>query len=242
MLWAMAADEGRLRALLAEVGRRLLGCFGPRKFTLREEPLGSLFWTVLSQNTTDLTAERAYRRLRRRFPSWAQVLAARRDQVEAAIRVCGLARQKARTIREFLARLAQEQGRLSLAFLRRMNTDQAMEWLVASPGIGTKTAAVLLLFAFGKPVLPVDTHIRRVAGRVGFVPEGTSAEKVQEMLARLAPDSAAGCAQLHLDLIRLGRELCHPRAPECPACPLVRICRSARRHGIRPARATSGAR
>ena len=234
----MKVGTERLRALRAEVGRRLARHFGPRRLALREEPLGSLFWTVLSQNTTDLTAERAYRRLRRAFPSWRAVLGSPRGEVEAAIRVCGLAGQKARTIQEFLARLEREQGRLSLALLREMSAEQAMEWLTASPGIGTKTAAVLLLFAFGKPVLPVDTHIRRVAGRLGFVAEGTSAEKVQQSLAPLAPASAAGCARLHLDMIRLGRELCHPREPECPVCPLISVCRYARIRRERPGRPT----
>jgi len=232
-----------------------------------EEPLGSLFWTVLSQNTTDLTAERAYRQLRRAFRSWRQVLEAPRGEVEAAIRVCGLAEQKARTIQEFLRRLEHRgrgpaavapkrrygaprrrkaggaaagsvrvpRNRLSLAFLKEMPADRAMAWLVESPGIGTKTAAVLLLFAFGRPVFPVDTHIRRVSGRIGFVPEGTPADKAQEVLSAIAPASAAGCAQLHLDIIRLGREICHPREPECPACPLARICRYARSHRVRAA-------
>ncbi|HOX07449.1 MAG TPA: endonuclease III [Planctomycetota bacterium] len=216
------------RHLLEQVGRRLLRRFGPRQFTLREEPLGSLFWTVLSQNTTDLTADRAYRQLRRTFRSWRDVRAARRGEVEAAIRVCGLAQQKARTIQEFLERLERERGALSIAFLGKMPADQAMDWLTASRGIGTKTAAVLLLFAFGRPVFPVDTHIRRVSGRLGFVPEGTAADKVQEALSAIAPESAADCAQLHLDIIRLGREICHPRRPECPKCPLRAICRHAR--------------
>ncbi len=228
MLGPMTARTNDARELLAEVGRRLKRRFGPRHFTLREQPLGSLFWTVLSQNTTDLTADRAYRQLRRDFRSWREVLNAPRPRVEAAIRVCGLAHQKARTIQEFLKRLERERGRLSLAFLREVPGEEAMAWLVESPGIGTKTAAVLLLFAFGKPLFPVDTHIRRVSGRVGFVREGTPADKVQERFAAIAPDSAAECAQLHLDIIRLGREICHPREPECPVCPLVELCRYAR--------------
>jgi endonuclease-3 len=216
-------------ALLAEVGRRLERHFGKRRHTLREEPLGSLIWTVLSQNTTDLTAERAYRNLRRAFPCWPAALEARRGSIEAAIRVSGLARQKARTIQEFLARLEREKGRLSLAFLRRMPADRAMEWLTASPGVGPKTAAVVLLFACGQPVFPVDTHIRRVAGRLGFVPEGTPAHRVQEALAPLVRPSAAAVAQLHLDMIWLGRRICHPRDPECPICPLRDLCRYALR-------------
>jgi endonuclease-3 len=233
-LGTVTARTDEARKLLAEVSRRLKRRFGPREFTLREQPLDSLFWTVLSQNTTDLTADRAYRQLRKTFRSWREVLDAPRTEVEAAIRVCGLAQQKARTIQEFLGRLERERGELSLRFLREMPVDQAMAWLVESPGIGTKTAAVLLLFAFGQAVFPVDTHIRRVSGRVGFVREGTPADKVQEALAAIAPRSAAECAQLHLDVIRLGREICHPREPECPVCPLVGVCRYARVHRLRP--------
>lgn len=219
---------GRTR-FLAEAGRRLRRRFGPRRLVLREEPLGSLVWTVLSQNTTDLTAERAYRQLRRAFRSWPEVRGAPRRAVEEAIRVCGLHQQKARTIQGFLERLERERGGLSLAFLRHMAPDEAMAWLTASPGIGTKTAAVVLLFAFGMPFLPVDTHIRRISGRLGLVPEGTAAHRVQEMLSAAAPGSAAACARLHLDLIRLGREICQARAPACADCPLAGVCRFARR-------------
>jgi len=224
-------DTGGRARLLAEVGRRLLRRFGPREFTLREEPLGSLVWTVLSQNTTDLTAERAYRQLRRALPSWPEVLRAPRGEVQAAIRVCGLHQQKARTIQDFLKRLEAERGRLTLSFLRRRPPAEALEWLVASPGIGTKTAAVVLLFAFGMPLFPVDTHIRRVSGRLGLVPEGTPAHRVQELLSAAAPASAAASAQLHLDIIRLGREICRPRGPDCPDCPASSVCRYARRTG-----------
>ncbi len=221
--------------LLAEVGRRLVKHFGRRRYQPRGDALAGLIGTVLSQNTTDLTSARAFRQLRRRFSTWEKVLAAPRRGVESALRVCGLHEQKTATIQGFLRRLKREKGRLSLAFLRKTPTDDALEWLVASPGIGIKTAAVMLLFRLGHALMPVDTHIRRASGRVGLVPEGTAAHKVQQLLAPAAPRSARGCAQLHLDMIWLGRDLCHPRAPECTICPLVEICRDARKRRVRRA-------
>ncbi|MHC4915146.1 MAG: endonuclease III domain-containing protein [Planctomycetota bacterium] len=220
---------------LADVSRRLVRHFGRRKYRPRGDALGGLVLTVLSQNTTDLTAARAFRRLRERYSSWEKVLAAPRRRVEDALQVCGLHQQKARTIQEFLKRLKRERGRLSLAFLKRVSSAEAVEWLTASPGIGTKTAAVVLLFRLGHALMPVDTHIRRVCGRVGLVPEGTPAGKVQEALAPVAPRTAAGCAQMHLDLIWLGREVCGARAPQCPTCPLLDVCRYARKRRVRRA-------
>ncbi len=221
--------------LLADVSRRLVRHFGRREYRPRGDALGGLVLTVLSQNTTDLTAARAYRRLRERYSTWKKVLAARRRGVEEALRVCGLHQQKARTIQEFLRRLERGRGRLSLAFLKKVPSAEAVEWLTASPGIGTKTAAVVLLFRLGHALMPVDTHIRRVCGRVGLVPEGTAADKVQSALAPVAPRTAAGCAQMHLDLIWLGRDVCAARAPRCPECPLVEICRHARKLRVRRA-------
>lgn len=232
----MARKSKNPRAeLLAEVGRRLGKHFGLRRDFARKDALAGLIRTILTQNTTDLTADRAFAQLRKKLPSWQAVLEAPRRQVERLIRVCGLHEQKARTIQLFLRRLAKEKGRLSLAFLRRTGTGEAVAWLTASPGIGTKTAAVVLLFRARHALFPVDTHIRRVAGRVGLVPEGTPAARVQETLAPLAPGTARRCAQLHLDMIWLGRRVCGARAPDCPACPLLDICRYARKRRVRRA-------
>lgn len=188
---------------------------------------------MLSQNTTDAAAEKAYRRLRRDLPSWRAVATAPRGRVEAAVRLCGLAEQKAAAIQALLARLENEAGALSLRFLRKLPTDAAMAWLVENPGIGVKTAAVTLLFAFGRAVFPVDTHICRVSGRLGLAPEGTGAARVQALLAPAAPRTARECAQLHLDMIALGRTVCRARRPDCPACPLAGVCRHARRRALR---------
>jgi endonuclease-3 len=217
------------RKLLGEVLRRLRRHYGRRPYRPRGDALGGLVLTVLSQNTTDLTAARAFASLRSGLPRWEKVLAAPRRRVERLIRVSGLHEQKARTIQEFLRRLKRERGRLSLAFLKKVPSEEAVRWLTASPGIGIKTAAVVLLFRLGHALMPVDTHVKRVCGRLGLVPEGTPAARAQELLAPAAPGTAAGCAQMHLDLIWLGRDLCHPRSPECPDCPLPGVCGYARR-------------
>ena len=218
--------------LLPEVLSRLEQHYGRREFKPRRDPLSGLIWTVLTQNTTDLTADRAYREMRRQLPTWEQVMNAPAKKVQAAIRVCGLHEQKARTIQLFLKRLQSERGSLSLAFLKKMCPQEASDWLTSSPGIGIKTAAVVLLFRMGMPLMAVDTHIRRVCGRVGLVPEGTAAAKTQQLLAAHVPSSARECAQMHLDLIWLGRDICHARGPDCGQCPLLDICRDARRRKV----------
>ncbi len=207
------------------VCRRLARYYGRRQFNVSGDALSGLVWTVLTQNTTDLTADRAYKRLRKKFSNWKKVLSAPAADVEACLRVCGLQQQKTRTIQAFLGRLLEERGTLSLAFLKKMTPQAASDWLVLSPGIGIKTAAVVLLFRLGQPLMAVDTHIRRVCARVGLVPEKTPAAKVQKLLWPLLPETAAACAQIHLDLIWLGRDICHARGPECCACPLKDICK-----------------
>jgi endonuclease III len=212
------------RKLFRRICRSLERHYGQRQFKARGDALSGLVWTVLTQNTTDLTADRAYKRMRKEFSNWKKVLAAPAADVEACLRVCGLQQQKTRTIQVFLHRLQDERGSLSLAFLKKMPPQAASDWLVLSPGIGIKTAAVVLLFRLGHPLMAVDTHIRRVCWRVGLVPEKATAVKVQKLLLPILPETAAACSQIHLDLIWLGRDICHARAPECPACPLRGIC------------------
>ncbi|MCX7844457.1 MAG: endonuclease III [Candidatus Bipolaricaulota bacterium] len=209
--------------LLAEIDRRLRQAFGdpPRP---PFEPLELLIRTILSQNTSDRNRDRAYAALRARFPRWEDLLSASEAEVAAAIRPAGLYRQRARRLREVLRRIQEAQGELSLAFLGRLPPDEAEAWLLSLPGVGKKTAYIVLLFAFGHERFPVDTHIARVARRVGlWAGRG-------DPHAALAPFVPRGRAYpLHLNLIRLGREVCRPRAPRCPQCPLRDLCAYAQR-------------
>ncbi len=208
---------------LAEIDRRLRVAFGdpPRP---RYDPVELLVRTILSQNTSDRNRDRAYARLRARFPRLEDVLSAPLEEVAAAIRPAGMHRQRAARIQEVLRRLQDERGQLSLAFLEDLPPEEAERWLLSLPGVGKKTAYIVLLFGFGHERFPVDTHIARVTRRLGLW-DGRG--DPHEALAPLVPRGRA--YPLHLNLIRLGREYCRPRRPRCPQCPLLDLCPSAQK-------------
>jgi endonuclease-3 len=185
------------------------------------DPLEELILTILSQNTNDTNRDRAYASLLSHFKDLDRVRQAPADKIAEAIQVGGLHRQKSSRIKLVLERIIQERGSLNLSFLSDLPLDRAMEWLLSSPGVGKKTAGIVMLFSFDKPYFPVDTHIRRVTTRLGLV--GEKDDPHQQMNALLPPDPAL-MRRLHLQLIRLGREICHPRRPECPTCPLSDHC------------------
>jgi endonuclease-3 len=185
-------------------------------------PVDELVSTILSQNTNDINRDRAYQLLKARFPDWDQVRKARDEDIIDAIRVAGLANQKGPRIKAVLNQIVAETGSLNLDFLGSMPVEEARAWLLRFKGVGYKTAAIVLQFSLGQPAFPVDTHIYRVTGRLGVRPEGLSLEKTHLLMESLAEpkDYYAG----HLNLIRLGRETCHPRKPECPHCPVINLC------------------
>ena len=199
---------------------------GPYRWR-REDPLGCLVGTILAQATNDVLADRAYRALRRRFPTWEGVLAARRAAVEAAIRSCGLSRQKAGAIQAFLAHLQATRGKLSLADLRRpgLDVDRALAELSSIPGVGIKTAAITLMFGCGADLCAVDTHLVRILRRLGIAPPKASPPRAFAVLRPLVP--AGRGIDLHLQLIRHGRQTCKAGRPRCGECPLERMCPSA---------------
>lgn len=186
------------------------------------DPLDHLIGTILSQNTSDANTERAYRALRERFPSWEQVRDAPDSEVAEVIRSGGLAEQKAPRIRRILQILTAGRGRPDLGFLSDMATEEAREWLQTLPGVGPKTASCVLLFALGRDVFPVDTHVERIAKRLGLVRANAVPEDVQHALEALTPEG--GCLEGHLLLIGHGRALCRARSPLCRQCPLVERC------------------
>lgn len=207
--------------------------FGRPRLGRRHPPLDELILTVLSQHTSDVNRDRAYAALRVRFPRWEDVLRAPRAEVERAIRAGGLARTKSRVIQEILRRVLQDLGRLDLEALRTMPLAEARAYLLRLRGVGEKTACCVLLFACRRPAFPVDTHIHRIARRLGWVPARATPQRTHAILARLIPE--ARYLEAHLNLIRLGRRICRARAPQCPACPLRRQCRYAARRRARAA-------
>lgn len=209
---------------MEEVDRRLREAFGEPQKPRFSDPLEVLVRTILSQNTSDRNRDQAYAALRTRFPRWEDILAASEEEVAEAIKPAGLFRQRARRIREVLRRIKKERGTLSLDFLAGLSDADAEKWLLSLPGVGKKTAYVVLLFAFGREKFPVDTHIARVTKRLGLW-DGRG--DPHDALAPLIPVGHA--YRLHLNLIRLGRELCRPRKPRCTQCPLLELCQYGKR-------------
>ncbi|RPI22546.1 MAG: endonuclease III [Chloroflexota bacterium] len=214
------------------VHKRLLAFYGQPTWRDPLPPIDELVSTILSQNTNDTNRDRAFRLLRGRFASWEAVRDADVQDVIEAIRPAGLANQKGPRIQAVLRAITEQRGSLSLDFLYDLTTEEAQQWLMQFKGVGPKTAAIVLQFSLGKPAFPVDTHIHRVTGRLGLRPMAMNAEQAHAHLARLLPPEAYYAA--HLNLIRLGREICQARRPNCPACPLNDICAfslDARRNG-----------
>jgi endonuclease-3 len=219
------SDAPAVARRLADVAARLADAYGrPRK--PRRAPLDELVLTILSQNTSDLNCDRAYASLRAAFPTWAAVAAAPRAAVEHAIRSGGLARTKSARLQQVLREVHAREGRFDLGRLRRLDAATADAALRGLPGVGPKTRACVLLFACGLPAFPVDTHVHRIVRRLGLVPPRATAEQAHDRLAPHVPPPRA--LDLHLNLIRLGRELCRPRDPRCAPCPLRRTCAHAR--------------
>lgn len=181
-----------------------------------------LVHTILSQNTSDTNSGRAFGRLRARFPTWVDVIGAPAEAVIEAIRPAGLSALKAPRIQAVLRRITSERGALSLDFLRRWPVDRAKAWLRSVDGVGPKTAAIVLVFGLGKPAFAVDTHVYRVGGRIGIIPEGTSVEDAHDwMEALVRPERYR---PFHLLLVRHGREICKAGRPRCEICPVRRLC------------------
>jgi endonuclease-3 len=210
-----------------EIINRLDAFFGVPERGRPKDPLSELIFTILSQNTTDTNRDRAYERLRGRFPRWEDVLGADVSEIEDAIRVGGLGPQKSKRIKAILAEIREKTGRLSLDYLAESPPEEARRELLAFNGVGNKTAAIVLLFSLGMPAFPVDTHVLRVTRRLGLVPENATADAAHAIMGGLIPPDRYYPA--HINLIRLGRTLCKPRNPHCAECPVPPLCPYGRR-------------
>jgi endonuclease III len=201
---------------------RLRAFYGRPRNEPHHAPLDELVLTVLSQNTNDTNRDVAYTRLRARFPDWESVRDAPVAEVEEAIRPGGISRVKSRRIQAMLGAIEQDVGSLDLEPLATAPREEAIEFLERLPGVGRKTAACVLLFSFDRPEMPVDTHVYRVASRLGLIRPGASFEEAHDtLLALIDPDDVY---ELHVNLIRHGRRICIARAPRCSECPLLSLC------------------
>ena len=204
------------------VHERLLKKFGEPIWRNPLHAIDELVSTILSQNTNDVNRDRGFDKLVETFPSWEEVRDAPTQEVIEAVRIAGLANQKGPRLQAALRQISDERGELNLEFLKEMSVEDARAWLTKFKGVGPKTAAIVLLFSLGMPAFPVDTHVYRITGRVGLRPQKISVEQAHPYLESVFPPKSYYAA--HLNIIRLGREICKARKPNCTACPLLEIC------------------
>jgi endonuclease-3 len=223
---AQRKDMGRdskARKRVLEIDGLLERCHGDRQ---TKPPfatlLDGLVHTILSQNTSDVNSHRAFESLKLRFPDWAEAASADTEEIEEAIRSGGISRVKAERIKSLLEMLQNDFGVYSLEALGNMKPDEALDYLLGIPGVGRKTAAVLLLFQLGYPYFPVDTHIFRVGKRLGILPSGINHEGAHDLMDDIVPDDIK--YRLHVNLIEHGRLVCKARKPKCGACCLKHKC------------------
>jgi endonuclease-3 len=179
---------------------------------------------VLSQSTNDRNRDAAYFSMRERFPSWEAVREAPVDELEYAIRPGGISRIKSARIKAILQAIG-DRGRggdLTLDWLAELSVAEAQSYLCSLPGVGRKTAACVLLFAFGMRDVPVDTHVARVGGRLGMFRPGAGFDELHDTMLAITPSGEE--LELHLNLLRHGRRTCYARRPNCPECALERMC------------------
>jgi endonuclease-3 len=212
-----------LRAKTARIARLLEEFLGtPRQPTHLPTPLEMLIATILSQNTNDKNSHRAYSLLRKKYRSWNAIARAPRRSLIATIRVGGMANQKSVRIKETLAAVKAQYGDYDLADLREKSNDDVIHELTQMKGIGVKTASCVLLFAMGRDVFPVDTHVHRICTRLGLASGGNTPEKTFVFMKSLVPKGKG--YSLHTNLIRFGRKVCRSNNPACDICPLYDEC------------------
>ena len=210
------------KTLAEKAHQVLLEEYGMPTWRPHLSPVGELVSTILSQNTNDVNRDIAFDSLREKYPTWEEVRDAPEDQVIAAIKTAGLANQKGPAIQNSLRVITEERGKIELDFLKDKTSQEATEWLQGLKGVGPKTAAIVLLFSLDIPAFPVDTHVHRVTGRLGIRPENMTPNSSHIFLAEQFPIESY--YPVHLNLIRLGREICKARKPLCPDCPLNSFC------------------
>jgi len=207
---------------IMEILRLLEQEYGSRPLRPDQEPVSILVMTILSQNTSDANSHRAFNSLLATFDNWEEVAAASVDDIALAIRSGGLAQVKARRIKQALCEIKSKRGSLDLAFLADLPLAEAKSWLRELPGVGPKTAGCVLLFSLGRPALPVDTHVFRVAKRLGLVDSRSSPERAHELLESLIP--AQNVYQFHLHMVEHGRKICQAQRPHCQDCGFNQLC------------------
>ncbi len=212
----------QLRAKWSAVSVRLRATYGVPTWRQALSPVDELVSTILSQSTNDANRDRGFYALKRRYARWEELLDAPTAEVVETIKPAGLANQKGPRIQEALRTVHARQGSITLDFLETMPMDEAKAWLTSIDGVGPKTAAIILCFAFNREAFPVDTHVHRVSMRLGFFGAKVNADKAHIIMEQIVPPDEYYTG--HLNVIQHGREICHARNPECERCPLTDLC------------------
>lgn len=198
--------------------------YGPVEWKRRYDPAFELVYTILSQHTSDTNSERAFDNLLHTFESLEAIAYAPVNEIEQAIRTGGLSKRKAPTIKFILRSILDDLGSFDLSFLSEMSLNDAKKWLKTLPGVGPKTAAIILCFSMGMPAMPVDTHIYRVSKRLGLIDSYVTPEKAHDILESMV--SPEDVFAFHMYLIRHGRQICKARLPQCNRCVISMECPS----------------
>lgn len=186
-------------------------------------PIDSLVNVILSQNTNDLNSGKAFAKLKKKYSDWEDILTSRETEIAKTIKEGGLANIKAKRIKKVLSQIKEKEGKLNLDFLESYSSENAREYLMQFDGIGPKSAAVIVAFAFEKPAFPIDTHIFRVIKRIPLIPQNMSYEKAHGFMEEVVPDQLK--IPLHVQIITHGRKICHARKPLCSKCVLNGMCK-----------------
>lgn len=211
-----------LKNKIAKVNELLVKKYGiPSRSKTPPDPVDMIIATILSQNTNDKNSYKAFQNLKDSFDSWEDVAKLTPSRIEKYIKTAGLGKQKSSAIKNLLATLLKEKGKISLNYLDNMKVGEILDELTSFSGVGLKTASCVLLFAMRKNFCPVDTHVHRTTNRIGLVKTSTP-DKSFKILNENMPEGIAH--QFHTNLIRLGREICKPSNPSCKICPLLKVC------------------
>lgn len=227
----MPAQSGgpKTRAQTVEIVSRLEVRYGAKEWAPRYDPMEELVSCILSQHTTDATSFPTFDRLRELHPTWQEIVDLGQERLVEHIKRAGLANQKAKSILACLQEIRNRNGDYTLEPLRTMPPLQARDWLLSLPGVGPKTASIVLCFALGMPIVPVDTHVYRVSWRLGLIPEDVGEGKAHDLLLKVVPGEMA--FRFHVALIEHGRAVCKAPLPKCEDCVVMDLCRWKRKGG-----------
>ena len=215
-------DLERRQTKYEPVARLLRDVYGDLDWRRDLDGMDELVSCILSQNTNDINRDRGFAALKARYPGWQAIVDAPTAELEETIRPAGLANQKAPRIQAALRTIYDERGEYNIDFLDEMDIDEAKDWLTRLKGVGPKTAAIVLCFAYNREAFPVDTHVYRVSKRIGFLPEKISVDKAHDLMEAIVPPK--DYYGFHILLIRHGRDTCTARIPHCERCPLTDYC------------------